>query len=253
MVTVNQGAGFGTITGSHAYAAGGIYTITVTLTDDDTGTDVSMTTAVITGVGIQNGVLYVIGTSDDDHVSVNQTGKGSLKVHADFLSENFRTFDLALVDKIIAYLCEGDDHFTISNKVITPAIVHGGDGDDHLNAGGGPTVLLGGNGDDKLVGQGGYNILIGGLGQDRMTGGKKDDVLIGGTTTIDDDDDALMAAVMAWTANDSYENRVLAVDALLSVIDDEERDKLTGSSGRDLFYAGVGDRLPGVKDDETVL
>ena len=48
-IAVNQNAGSGTVQGSHAFAAGGIYTITVTLTDDDTGIDTAMTTAIITG------------------------------------------------------------------------------------------------------------------------------------------------------------------------------------------------------------
>ena len=43
------------------------------------------------------------------------------------------------------------------------------------------------------------------------------------------------------------------VDALMSVLDDEEVDKLTGSAGRDLFYEGIGDDLTDVKNNEDVL
>ena len=253
VVTVNQGAGFGTVAGSHVYAAGGIYAITVTLTDDDTGSVTADTTAVVTGVGLNNGVLYIIGSSQDDIVSANQTGKGLLKVHASFIPEAFRSFDAAAIDKIISYLCDGDDHLTISNKVTTPAIVHGGDGNDHLNAGGGPTVLLGDNGDDTLVGQGGRNVLIGGLGSDKLIGGKRGDVLIGGSTTSDEDDDALMAVAMAWNSGDDYAIRALAVFSLLAEFDDGDEDILTGSSSRDLFYDGAGDKLTDVKPDEIVI
>ena len=165
VVTVNQGAGFGTVTGSHAYAAGGVYVITLTLTDDDTGTDMDTTLAVVTGVGLNNGVLYVVGSAEDDQVHVNQTGNGTTKVHASFISETFRTFDSASVDKVIAYLCDGDDHMTIANQITTPAVIHGGAGNDHLHAGGGANVLLGDEGDDMLVGQGGRNILVGGGGR----------------------------------------------------------------------------------------
>lgn len=80
-----------------------------------------------------------------------------------------------------------------------------------------------------------------------------EDVLIGGSTTIDADDDALMDAIATWTTNDSYDDRVAAVDALMSVLDDEEVDNLTGSAGRDLFYEGIGDDLTDVKNNEDVL
>ena len=213
-----------------------------------------MTTAVVTGVGLNNGVLYIIGSAKDDHVSVNQTGKGLIKVHADFTPESFRTFDGADVDKIISYLCNGDDHLTISKKVTKPATVHGGAGNDHLHGGGGATVLLGNEGDDMLVGQGGGNILIGGTGQDRLIGGKGEDVMIGGSTLSDDDDDALLAAAMAWNdLAETYANRVAALTAALTAVDDGEVDKLTGSSGQDLFYLGLDDVITGLKNNELIV
>jgi len=239
---VVQGAGLGSLSGSHIYASGGIYAVTLTVTDDDTGTGQSTTLAVITGVGINNGVLYIVGTNDSpgDHVSVNGVGQSALRVHADFIPEPHRTFALAQVDQIIAYLCDGDDHMTISNSILTPAIVHGGRDNDHLVGGGGPTELLGHSGDDNLVGGRGRSVLIGGSGRDRLRGGSGDDVLIGGSTDVDADDGTLIGVLLAWHANDSYENRVAAVDALFSVIDDGDEDRMTGSSGRDLFYDGAG-------------
>ncbi|MCH7726911.1 MAG: hypothetical protein IH991_10570, partial [Planctomycetes bacterium] len=112
-ISIDQSAG--TFDGTHTYVDGGIYTITVTLIDDDGGFDVETTTAVITGVGVNGGVLQIVGTSEADHVTVNKQGNNKLKVHADFLpSGNFVTINLddTPVDKIIAYLCEGDDHMT---------------------------------------------------------------------------------------------------------------------------------------------
>jgi Ca2+-binding RTX toxin-like protein len=248
----------GTFDGSHVYTSGGIYTITVTLTDNDGGVASASTTAFVSGVGVNGGVLYIMGTSEDDRASVNQSGNGKIKVHADFLSgkDKFRTFSLSEIDTLIAYLCGGDDHLTIAGNVAIPSIIHAGEGDDHINAGGGPGVLLGGLGDDMLVGGNGRNILIGGTGADRLVGGKNDDVLIGGSTTDDANDEALMALMAKWTSADDYDDRVSAIDLLLSVEDDEEEDMLTGSSGRDLFYEGLGDILTDVKtkkNAETVL
>ncbi len=252
-VTVNQGAGFGSISGSHAYAAGGIYTITVTLTDDDTGDDVAQTTAVVTGVGLNNGVLYIIGSAEDDHVSVNQKGKNAVKVHASFIPEPFREYDLSMVDRVISYLCNGDDHLTIAGKFAVPTVVHGGAGNDHLHGGGGPTVLLGDEGDDKLVGQKGGNLLIGGAGEDDLVGGKSSDVLIGGTTLSDADDDALLDAALQWNGPGDYAARVAALIGSITAVDDGDRDTLKGASGTDLFYSGAGDVLKGAKPGETVV
>ena len=207
------------------------------------------------GTGLHDGVLYIVGTNDSggDHVSVNTVGKNDVRVHADFIPQPFRTFDLGQVNKIIAYLCDGDDHMTIANSVMTPAIVHGGAGDDHLVAGGGPSVLLGDGGNDMLVGGKERNVLIGGVGRDRLIGGNSDDVLIGGKTNKDANDDGLMAALIAWNANDSYHNRVAAIEALLAVIHDGEVDTLTGSAGRDVFYGGLGDVLTDLKPNESRL
>jgi hypothetical protein len=238
-----QGAGFGTVQGSHAYAAGGIYTVTLTVTDDDTGSHQLSTLAVITGVGLNNGVLYVIGSSDDDAAHIQQTGRGTIKVHASFIPEAFREFNADDVDQIISYLCQGDDRLTIAGNVATPAIIHGDAGNDHLHGGGGPAVLLGGSGDDTLIGQSGRDILIGGTGSDRLVGGAGDDVLIGGRTTFDHNQDAALASVMlAWTDPlASYEARVAAVDTALTVLDDAQPDTMTGAAGSDLYYAGPGD------------
>ena len=114
-------------------------------------------------VGINGGVLQIVGTNADDHVTVNRTGNGGIKVHADFLpSGNFRQFDAAPVTEIVAYLCDGDDRMTIAGHITLPAIVQGGGDNDHLVAGGGPTVLTGDAGNDVLIGGSARDILIGG-------------------------------------------------------------------------------------------
>ena len=251
IVTVNQGAG--TVTGSHAYPAGGIYTITLSLTDDDTGNDIATGTAVVKGIGLNNGTLFVIGGSGDDHVSLNQTGNGKLKTSANFIADNTREFDLTAVTRIISYLGEGDDHLTISNQVKIPAVIHGGGGNDHLNSGGGPAALLGDAGNDDLAGQGSRGILIGGAGLDVLSAGNGGDVLLGGSTNADLNDSVLLTAAIAWNSAAGYPVRVAAINTLFLEIDDGNEDKLKGGSGLDLYYAAAGDILQGVKRDELVL
>lgn len=243
----------GTFTADHDYGSAGVYEITVTLSDDDSGTAVATTTAVVSGVGIVGDRLYVIGTPGDDHVTINQQGNGTIKVHADFLkSGKFVTVPAQDVRQIVAHLLDGDDFLSMAGNIALPSILHGGAGDDQLKAGRGPAVLLGGAGNDELQGGGGRNVIIGGLDEDRLKGGNDDDVLIGGSTNIDEDEEAIWALLATWNSNASYDNRVAAIDSLLTVSDDSEEDELKGHSGRDLFYQGLEDSLQDVKTKKDV-
>ncbi|APZ93269.1 PKD domain-containing protein [Fuerstiella marisgermanici] len=245
---------------SHTYLAGGIYYIDVDLSDDDTGSDGTSTLAVISGANILqvNGedVLQIIGTDADDHISINQTGNGQLKVHWDFLGDDPRVFPLANVDRIMGMLCDGDDHLTISGKVTLPTIIDAGAGNDHINGGGGSNILLGGDGDDRLNGGSGRDLLIGGMGVDRLVGGPGEDIMTGGVHTTNGSDtlldnySSLLATQDRWLGDidgilsgdqDPLDDAALAA-FFASVGDDGgAADKLTGSSSRDWVLLFGGD------------
>ena len=220
---VTESEGVGTVSASHAYTFGGIYLITITLEDDDTGTAQASTAAIITGVGVQNGQLQIIGTDGKDEVHVNLVGgkkhdddgddddhkgkskKQYIRVHASFLPKvhrgdneddddddhkgksGFRDFDAETVSSILVILCDGNDHATVAGNVAISAIIDGGGGKDKLKGGGSDDILLGGADKDKLEGGRGDDILIGGLGRDRLVGNKGDDILIGDHTAYDSD------------------------------------------------------------------
>ena len=62
-------------TATHSYATGGIFTITVTVSDDTGDIFTETTTAVVTGVRLaDNGELQIIGTSGKDIVNVRLLG-----------------------------------------------------------------------------------------------------------------------------------------------------------------------------------
>jgi hypothetical protein len=230
-----SGTGSGTITGTHVYAAGGVYSITVTLTDDDTGTTTGTTQAVIGGVGVVNGVLYVIGTDDDDQVLVHMQGNDVIMVHADFLPGGalFKTFNLAGIQQVMAFLCGGEDQMNVAGNVPLPMLIDGGDGNDNLIGGGFRTIMVGGAGADHLVG---------GIG---------DDLLIGGTTTLALDV-ALWGKVLdEWSSSRSYAARVANLQGTgtgprandnvflqpnVTVFDDGAADDMDESSGEDWFF-----------------
>jgi Ca2+-binding RTX toxin-like protein len=74
----------------------------------------------------------------------------------------------------------GDDSVTISPKIMVPATLRGGPGDDRLRGGGGADKVLGGPGADFLLGHGGNDWLFGGAGDDLLFGGAGEDRLTGG-------------------------------------------------------------------------
>lgn len=74
----------------------------------------------------------------------------------------------------------GDDSVIISPKILIPATLRGGPGDDRLRGGGGDDKIVGGSGNDILLGHGGKDWLFGGPGKDWLFGGAGDDRLQGG-------------------------------------------------------------------------
>ncbi len=141
--------------------------------------------------------------------------------------------------------------------------------DDFIRGDDADNVLIGYDGNDILIGLGGNdslrgsyygrNILVGGKGYDTLIGGLNDDILIGGYTDFDNDStktahrrfDAMMKV---WELNSrTFDQRVgtlrkgfttngLSIKLDSSTVNDDfAKDKFSGGSGRDWFWAGYGD------------
>jgi Ca2+-binding RTX toxin-like protein len=253
------------LTADHSYTTGGIFTITVTLVDDDTGSDGFNTTAFVTGVGVLGGELQIVGTSEDDQITVNRQGNGLIRVHASFIPEpGGRTFNAADVNYLVAVLCEGDDHINIAGNITLSSLIDAGGGNDHVNGGGGSDIILGRDGDDHLNGGRGRDILIGGAGRDRLVGGPGEDLLIGGifSASFDgggeplesfvDDQPALLDIQNIWNdSSSSIQDRKTDIEAsdefFSKLVDDGDSDKLAGGSDADWFLLFDGDRATDLK------
>lgn len=111
------------------------------------------------------------GSSDTDGPMVEvHVGEGSYRVHR---------FELTNARRIVIHGGGGDDSIVIEPSITTPALLHGGPGDDRLTGGGGD-ALFGGHGNDTLTGGGGNDRLFGASGDDRFF--NRDPVTAGGIT-----------------------------------------------------------------------
>lgn len=232
---VNQASGGGSAADTHAYDTAGVYTILVTVTDDD-GQSVTQSyqMEVTGGELLVDGVLRLVGTQNSDRVAIQRLDDGSLFVSAEFLPGGTAQFAPGAVQAIIVHLSGGDDSLLVHRNVNISVIADGGEGND------------------RLVGGGVRDILIGGLGADALDGNNGDDILIGGTTGFDASDDALLALLEEWNSSRTYDLRVSNIrngageflsgkDIRLwhttTVLNDGEVDRLVGGAGRDWFFA----------------
>ncbi|MEZ6039741.1 MAG: PKD domain-containing protein [Planctomycetaceae bacterium] len=246
----------GVVTGNHQYSTGGLFRVTVQITDLADQSDSGSTTSIVTGVRVTaDGVLEIIGTSGKDIVNVQETGRrrrrnsDSVQVVANFDvqrghggsdggsdggrdrgAEVFR-FDADSVTSIHIVLCEGDDQATIGSG--------GSDGGSDCGSDGGsdrdldiPALIEGGGGDDRLTGGRAADILIGGLGNDRISGGSGDDIILGG----DGKDD-----LRGGNGNDLMVSDAWAYDAVLDALDAVHQEWTDGS----LTYEQKRDHLTG--------
>ena len=168
-------------------------------------------------------------------------------------------------DALLVYGQSGDDNLQVSGSVSLAAWLFGGDGDDRLKGGSGSNVLAGGIGDDLLIGGSGRDFLEGGWGADRLVGNGGEDILIGGYLAFAHYEAALGAIMAEWNSNRSYNERVANLrgddsspsfdqrangEVFLSVSgssptvrDDGDVDRVTGSAGRDWFFANLDEDL----------
>ena len=145
-----EAEGAGTIDGNHTYENGGVYTITVTLSDDDSAVAMATTSAVVAGIGVNDGVLFIVGTDGKDHVNIrlarnrrsNKNGDGRvIRVAAGFNagkdargsqgnqgspSEVVTEYDADAVTKIVVLLGNGSDHVQIHENVTIDTYVDTG-------------------------------------------------------------------------------------------------------------------------------
>jgi len=205
---LDPGPGARSVSASHAYAAGGAYAVRLTVGDSAGHSGGAATRAFVTGAGVRDGVLQVVGTAGADRVLVTPSGD-QVYVTAAFVAGGRRGFPGGGITSVVILGGPGDDYLSLYDTVAARGALDGGDGDD---------TLFGGR----------SSLLIGGAGADRIEAGGGDDTLVSGPTRLDGDPAALLA-VLGGT------RPLAAADCL----DDGRADVLSGGKGTDRFFANL--------------
>ncbi len=131
---------------------------------------------------------------------------------------------------------------TIENVIGTPY-------DDKITGSSAHNVIDGRGGNDTIDGGSGRDLLIGGEGRDTLRGGSGEDLLIGGTTVYDNNDAALAAVMAEWISTRKFKNRCDRLDSGIpdstlglirlkkgdTVLDDQAIDTMYGGPESDWF------------------
>lgn len=126
---VTEAGGVGSVLAYHIYESGGIYPITLLITDAAGAIATAMTRAVVTGVGLHDDILQIVGTAGDDQVDITLGTNGLVQVRAGFLpGDQGRTVPELEIRKILVRLGPGQNRLTIAGSLRLPIDV--GDGSD---------------------------------------------------------------------------------------------------------------------------
>ncbi len=127
------------------------------------------------------GVLSVIGTTQNDSITVSRDAAGNLLVNGGSVPIQGPRPTVANTTLIELFGQAGNDTVSLNeaNGALPRALLFGGDGNDVLTGGSGGDQLFGQAGNDSLLGKGGSDFLFGGEGNDTLVGGTGDDQVFG--------------------------------------------------------------------------
>ncbi|MGZ5511943.1 MAG: hypothetical protein ACXWG7_00995, partial [Chthoniobacterales bacterium] len=202
-------------------------------------------------------VMHVEGDLGNETVAV--LGKGLLT--EDGHQPMAQSFTVGPNGRITGDGGDKDDTLALAPDVISPAVLHGGAGNDLVIGGGGADTLTGDVGLDALIGGGGNDSLSGGVdqdyldgqeGDDTLSGGSEADVLIGGpgadvldggagfdtasyiTATVG----VVVNRALNTGSNDAQDDTYISIER---IIGSPFADILLGGAGSDNFAGGAGD------------
>jgi hypothetical protein len=297
--SISQPAGLASAAGGqkqvdaeHIYAQGGIYTVTITLRDDNGGADAEFTTTVIAGAGLHGTELQIIGTSNVDIALLYSFGD-TLTVHTvlgidwcqtdddwdddDSVSQNWGGYGIsykrldvprAAVERILVKTFGGHDYVLPLWGISQPMTADGGAGNDWLVTGSGADIVTDLSGKNRIYTGAGNDTVTTGDGDDRIwTDGGNDTVNAGGGSNdvyTDGGDDYVVTGdgadtIEAGSGNDRVyagggNDTVYGGDGHDILVGGAGNDRVVGNRGRDLLIGGLGaDTIEGAADEDIMI
>lgn len=183
-----------------------------------------------------------VGSSGDDRYTVSQNASGDLMVTNEVSGDVYTLPAVEVAKGVDILTAAGDDVITVDGSVRAELTLHGGFGDDHIDARNarGDLHMGGGRGADVLYGGKGDDIILGDTGDDRIYAGDGDDHVEGG-----EGDDRIEAG----RGDDDVDGGV-GHDRLYG---EEGMDRLVGGLGDDEIFGGDGnDQVLGQDGDDEI-
>lgn len=250
-----DGGGSGSFTAAHTYSTGGIFEVTATITDDDTGVSTVLTTEVyVSGVRLTSaGELQIIGTSGRDIVTAASVGRSGQQVNVITKLDVSGTrpgteafvFDAADINTVLVVLCEGNDTAKLGGGHVwySSSLIIGDAGHDKLTGGIGNDVLLGSAGRDAINGRNGDDSVQAGSGRDTVHGSGGNDTLIGSNGPdrvfgTDGDDIVVGGRGIDWLEGGPGDDELVGGDEADTLIGSSGEDSLDGGGGNDYLNGG---------------
>ncbi|MCS6978295.1 MAG: tandem-95 repeat protein [Gemmatales bacterium] len=242
---------------SHQYSTGGIFTIVVTVLDDDGGSTAQTLIAYVRGVGVVDGQLQIIGTGQRDRVVVRQAG-GTIKVATQFglggsegdcpdgrddeMEQDCNPdegrsgwcrvqFASTTVSSLFIDVRGGDDRVWIGSLNARPVTIHGGPGNDRLRGSPGADLIVDLSGHNVIWSRGGNDTIHAGDGNDWIWADGGDDLIHTGNGSN---------CVHASTGDDT-------------IFGGDGRDILDAGHGDDYVQAGAGNDMVQGGSGEDIL
>ncbi|WP_226477180.1 M91 family zinc metallopeptidase [Pseudomonas sp. MWU16-30323] len=194
----------------------------------------------------KNAVMVEIQTQDDaDNIHISKGPDGQLSAFINGKSYLLPTLLSGNSTAILRINSNGgDDKIHINPDVMATVYVNAGDGDDHIQGGGGTSHLYGGAGNDYIQAGGGKTYISGDAGNDTIKlgpnigyaqGGDGDDTMMGGTGDF---------AMYGGNGNDSM---------YAGYGPPTKSSYMDGGAGNDRMYGGSGHNiLIGNKGDDEI-
>ncbi|HEU5192826.1 MAG TPA: hypothetical protein VFX14_24355 [Methylomirabilota bacterium] len=201
-------------------------------------------------VGSRKGERAGVDNTEDNEVYfLNLDGKGTddtaddeIVVSAFGAQQRFKASD---VKHIFANAGAGNDQIIIDDRILSPAELHGGTGNDVLDGGGGNDNLFGDDNEDVLLGGPGKDTLDGGNGRDYLQGDDGDDLLRGDSIPVGSPTSHDADTITGGRGADNLQgfggnDRLIGGEDNDQLFGGIDNDFLSGEAGDDFMEGGTG-------------